>query len=184
MPLTRPICRNLSTTPPAHQPVAAKKDRGGRIKKPSDTTTAKTESNTNTTKADPTPSPTLPPNVPTDPNAINSRPFKELAAKVLGMQAAKTVDLQAALQLNATAKIDKDGKIAKGSFKFIKVVSSDKELVDVAKDAVSAFNDSNLLTYLQPISGERVDFSLQQDDKNISAGIQSDLDANRKLRPS
>ena len=160
--------------------VTVKKGRGGRIKKPSDTATAKTDGNTNPTAANPTVSPTLPPNVPTDPNAINSRPFKDLAAKVLGMQAAKTVDLQAALQLSATAKIDKDGKIAKGSFKFIKVVSSDKELVDVAKDAVSAFNDSNLLTYLQPISGERVDFSLQQDDKNISAGIQSDLERESK----
>ncbi|HEY2865492.1 MAG TPA: hypothetical protein VGJ02_00245, partial [Pyrinomonadaceae bacterium] len=160
--------------------VTVKKGRDGRIKKPSDTTTATTNNNTNTSTANPTPGPTLPPNVPTDPNAINSRPFKDLAAKVLGMQAAKTVDLQAPLQLSATAKIDKDGKIAKGSFKFIKVVSSDKELVDVAKDAVSAFNDSNLLTYLQPISGERIDFSLQQDDKNITAGIQSALERESK----
>jgi len=153
-----------------------KKGRGGRIKKPDDTTTSSTNSNSNTNSANPTASPTIPPNAPTDPSAINSRPFKDLAAKVLGLQAAKTVDLQAPLQLSATAKIDKDGKIAKGSFKFVKVVSSDKELVDVAKDAVSAFNDSNLLTYLQPISGERVDFSLVQDDKNISAGIQSELE--------
>ena len=157
-----------------------KKGRGGRIKKPNDTTTASTNTNSADPTASPSPGPTLPPNVPTDPNAINSRPFKVLAAKVLGLQAAKTVDLQAPLQLSATAKIDKDGKIAKGSFKFVKVVSSDKELVDVAKDAVSAFNDSNLLTYLQPISGERVDFSLVQDDKNISAGIQSELERESK----
>ena len=159
---------------------AIKKGRGGRTKKPGDNTTASNNGNSNTTTANPTASPTIPPNAPTDANAINSRPFKDLAAKVLGLQAAKSVDLSAPLQLSATAKIDKDGKIAKGSFKFIQVVSSDKELVDVAKDAVSAFNDSNLLTYLQPISGERVNFSLLQDDKNISAGIQSELERETK----
>jgi hypothetical protein len=166
---------DTSTTPPA-----AKKGRGKGKTPDNDTVASNNTNSANTNQANPTASQTIPPNAPTDANAINSRPFKDLAAKVLGLQAAKTLDLQAPLQLSATAKIDKDGKIAKGSFKFIKVVSSDKELVDVAKDAVSAFNDSNLLTYLQPISGERVDFSLLQDDKNISAGIQSELERESK----
>jgi hypothetical protein len=153
---------------------------GGRVRTvPGNPTVAGITKNPTVT-ASPSPAPTIPPGAPTDPNAINKRPFKDLAAKVLGLQADKKVDLQAPVQLSATAKIDKDGKITPGTFKFIKVVSSDPQLVDVVKDAVSAFNDSNLLQYLQPISGERIDFSILQDQANITAGIESDLERESK----
>ena len=180
-PNSNPVVGDL---PSFDNPTApgVKARHGGRIKTtPGNTTTASTNTNSNpTANANTTANPTLPANVPTDPNQINSRPFKDLAAKVLGLQADKKLDLQAPLQLSATAKIDKDGKIAKGSFRFGQVVSNNPALVDVAKDAVAAFNDSNLLTYLQPISGEKVDFSLAQDDKNITAGLQSELERESK----
>jgi hypothetical protein len=78
--------------------------------------------------------------------------------------------------------LDKDGKIAKGSFRFNNVQSSNKDLVDVAKDAVAAFNDSNLLKYLSAIGGKQIDFSLHQDQTSIAAGITSVLESESRAK--
>src|SRR5262249_13478040 len=140
-----------------------KKGRGGRLPRvPNGNTIAGTTGNP-TASPSPQGSPTIPPGAPTNTNQLNKAPVKDLAKEVNDLKTANAIDLQAPLKLSATAKIDQDGKIAKGSFKFIKVESSDPKLVDVAKDAVAAFNDSNLLTYLKSIGGERVNFLLQQD---------------------
>src|SRR5262249_25532943 len=128
-----------------------KKGSGGRLPKvPNNNTVAGVTGNP-TASPSPEPSPTIPPGAPTNPKALNKKPFKDLAAKVIELQTKKTLDLTAPLDLSATAKLDKDGKIAKGSFKFNNVQSSNQDLVDVAKGAVAAFNDSNLLKYLQAI---------------------------------
>ena len=117
---------------------------------------------------------------PTDPNQLNSKPFKDLANRANELLAKQTLDLQAPLQYSATAKIDKDGKIVKGSYRTIKAVSSNADLAGLVKDSVAAFDESNLLKFLAPISGERVDFMIQQDQTAITAGIQSVLERETK----
>jgi len=161
---------------------STKKGRGGRLPRvPGNSSVAGVTSNP-TASPSPQASPTIPPGAPTETDALNAKPFKDLAAKVIDLQAKKTLDLQAPLDLTATAKLNNDGKIAEGSFKFGKIQSSNAELVDVAKDAVAAFNDSNLLKYLQAIGGAQLNFALHQDQTNITAGITSDLQTESKAK--
>jgi hypothetical protein len=160
--------------------VSPRKGRGGRVRTvPGDNTVAVANNNP-TASPSPVPSPTIPPGAPTDEDAINSRPFKDLANRANELLAKQTLDLQAPLQYTATAKIDENGKIVKGSYRTIKAVSSNSDLAGLVKDSVAAFDESNLLKFLAPISGERVNFMLQQDQTVISAGVQSELERETK----
>jgi hypothetical protein len=150
--------------------------RGGRPIDPANANT-NTVANANTnpaTNANTTPS------GPTEPGEINSRPFADLALKVNELRAKQQLDLQAQFQVAATAKLSKDGKIA--SFKFTKAQSTDPEMVTIVKNAVEAFNDSNMLQYLTPISGEKLDFSIQQDQTAVAASIQSELKSDTRAQ--
>jgi hypothetical protein len=161
-------------------PTLPRNRRNPRLKTPDNTATASVNSNSNTNTNTSTNSNTQPIG-PTDTSQLNGKPFKDLANRVNELRAKQPpINLQAPVEFNASARIDKDGRIAKGTFKYGKVTSSEPELVNIVKDAVSAFNDSNLLQYLQPISGERVDFSIVQNDTAIIAGVKSDLDSEEK----
>ena len=164
--------------------VSPKKGRGGRIRTtPNNSATATVSNSSTNTNQNPTATTSPQPIGPTENGQLNGGPFKDLADQVNNLRAKQPpINLQAALEFNASARIDKDGKIAKGSFRYGKVASSEPELVNVVKDAVSAFNDSNLLQYLKPITGERVDFSIVQNDTDISAGMRSNLDSEEKAR--
>lgn len=144
--------------------VDRKRNRGGRIGNSNANTEQVANANTETK-----------PIGPVEDDEINSRPFKDLAVKVNELLAKQELDLQAQFQVAATAKVTKDGKIAKGSFKFTQAQSTDPEMVTIVKNAVEAFNDSNLLKYLAPISGEKLAFSVQQDQTLVNASIQSEL---------
>ena len=122
-----------------------------------------------------------PPKVdPTDPISagdINKRPFKDLANIVNDLLAKKEVDLEKSqFQIEATGKLDKDGKLEKKSFRYTKAVSNDPKMVEVVQKSIEAFNDSGYLTYLKDLSGKDLTLSIQQDQTNISAVVQSELE--------
>ena len=162
---------NPTTTGPLNR-----KGRGGRPIDPANTNT-NTVANANT---NPAANANTTPSGPTEPGEINSRPFADLALKVNELRAKQQIDLQAQFQVAATAKLSKDGKIA--SFKFTKAQSTDPEMVTIVKNAVEAFNDSNMLQYLTPISGEKLDFSIQQDQTAVAASIQSELKSDTRAQ--
>ena len=164
-------------------PAIARKGRGGRIKTTPDNTATATVTNSNTmpnSNASPTASPSPQAIGPTEEGELNSRPFKDLANRANELLAKQTLDLQAPLQYAATAKIDKDGKIVKGSYRTLKAVSSNADLAALVQGSVAALDESNLLRFLSPISGERVNFMLQQDQTAITAAVQSELERETK----
>jgi hypothetical protein len=134
-----------------------------------------------TAEVKPSPSPTVEPTGPVDPSDINTRPFKDLAMEVNKLLEQKQLDLQAPVQILATAKLGKDGKIVKGSFK-ANGSSSDPKLANVVTQAVAAFNDSNLLNYLKELSGKDLNFLVRQDDTQIVAAIKSQVETEDRAR--
>jgi hypothetical protein len=134
-----------------------------------------------TAEVKPSPSPNVEPTGPVDPSDINARPFKDLAIQVNKLLDEKQLDLQAPVQILATAKLGKDGKIVKGSFK-ANGTSNDKNLAGIVTQAVAAFNDSNLLNYLKELSGKDLKFLVRQDDTQIVAAIKSRVESETRAQ--
>ncbi len=132
--------------------------------------------------ATPTVAPTVEPTGPVDVNDINTRPFKDLAKEVNDLLDKKQLDLRAPLQVLATAKLSKDGKIIKDSFKVTSATSSDQQLVRVATFAVAAFNDSNMLSYLKDLSGKNLTFLVQQDQTTLAAAVRSEVETDSRAK--
>ncbi len=121
---------------------------------------------------------------PTDPAKpdINKRPFVDLANSVNDLLDKKQVRLDSAFVVNASGKLTKEGKLDPKSFKWGQVASEDQKMVDVVKEAIEAINDSGYLQYLKDISGKDFSLMLQQDDANISALVQSEMESETRAR--
>jgi hypothetical protein len=149
--------------------------RGGRIKTPSDGLVAGT--------TDPKPDP--PQKVdPTDPITdveINKRPFVDVGNYINGLLDKNQVKLETPFLINATGKLNKDGKLDAKSFRFIKAESPDPKMIEVVKEAIEALNESGYLQYLSMLAGKSLAFEIKQDELNVSATIQSEFE--NDLRP-
>ena len=162
------------------------KPRAGRGKRPpllannpDDPIPGISDSNTVAEKHSPSASPTPPavePTGPVDANAINTRPLKDTLIKVIDLLDKRQLDLQAPIHVVASAKLAKDGKIAKGSFK-VTGAEGDKQLAMVVAETLAAFNDSNLLSYLGELSGKDLSFSVEQDPTTVKAAIRSQVES-------
>lgn len=160
-----------------------KNRRGGRINAtPDDSTTASTNTNTNTT-TNPTVGSKDPKVDPTDPISgveLNKRPFVDLANNVNDLLDKNQVKLETAFVVNANGKLTKDGKLDPKSFRYLQVASTDQKMIDVVKEAIEAINDSGYLQYLKDLSGKDFSLLLQQDDLNISAVVQSEMESDKR----
>lgn len=122
---------------------------------------------------------------PTNPVAgveINKRPLADLANNVNDLLDKKQVNLESAFVVNASGKLTKDGKIDPKTFKWGAVASQDQKIVDVVKAAIEAINDGGYLQYLKDMSGKDFNMMLQQDDLNISAVVQSEMESDRRAK--
>ena len=83
----------------------------------------------------------------------------------------------------ATGKIDKKtGKFDPKSFVYQKADSPDKKLVEIVKEAIEAMNDSGYLQYLKDLSGKDLTIQITQDDTNVKAVIQSQLESDARAQ--
>ncbi len=75
-----------------------------------------------------------------------------------------------------TGVLTEDGKLDPKKSGYVKLKDEeqgDQEMVDIAKDAIEAINNSGLFYYLKTLGVDKVDFTLIQDDKQIYALISS-----------
>ncbi len=107
---------------------------------------------------------------------INKRPFKNLAVSVNELLTNKELNLSSEFSVSATAKLNKEGRLEKKTFKFTKAESSDPKMIDVVKRSIEAFSESGLLQYLKDLSGKDLSLTINQDNTNISAQVQSELE--------
>ncbi len=116
---------------------------------------------------------------PTDPQTtfdINKRPFVDLANNVNDLLAKKAVNLDTKFIVNAKGKLTKEGKLDPKTFKYLTALSPDPNMIKVVQNGIEAINESGYLQYLNALTGKDFNLSLQQDDANITAIVQSDMD--------
>lgn len=137
-------------------------------------TTAKANSNANKPSVDPTD--------PVDPDEINKRPFKDLGDLVNEKVAKNELDLLTEFAINAKGKLNKEGKFDPKSFKYISASSPDPDMIDVVKRGIEAVNESGYLKYLSDLSGKDLDLLVKQDDANLNAVVQTELETENRAR--
>ena len=108
----------------------------------------------------------------------NKKPLEDFADGVLAKRAEKEgkLDLTKSFMVRMVGELDKDGKLdpKKSGYKQFKPEEQgDQEMVDVAKQAIEAINNSGMFYYLKSQGIDKVDFTLVQDDKQIYAVITS-----------
>ncbi len=107
---------------------------------------------------------------------INKKPLEDFADTVLDKTAAqnkKKIDLTKPFMVVMDGLISKDGKFVREKSKYVKL-AGDQEMIDVAKSAIEAIGNSGFLGYLRNLDVEKINFTLIQDDQQITAIIASD----------
>lgn len=108
----------------------------------------------------------------------NKKPLEDFADDILAKRAdkQKKLDLTKAFKVRMTGVLTEDGKLDPKKSGYVKLKDEeqgDQEMVDIAKDAIEAINNSGLFYYLKTLGVDKVDFTLIQDDKQIYAVISS-----------
>lgn len=150
--------------------------RKGRTRKPplaTDDTVAKAGDEK---PADKPTEPKVDPTAPLDPNAVNTRPTDDLMRFVNGLIDSGQYKLDSQFSMSAKAKLSKDGKFEKGTFKMVKAESPDRKTMEVVQKALEALADSGRLKVLSEISGKDLNVSLSQDATNLNAVVASEME--------
>jgi hypothetical protein len=142
----------------------------------------KGNSNTNEPIAENKPPANTQPKIdPTNP-VINKRPFVQLAILVSDLQDRNLVKLDSTFAVNAKGKLTEEGRFDPQTFEWLAMESSDPRMKEVIKEAVEALNDSGYLQYLAALTGKDLNLMVQQDDVNILAVAQSELENENRAK--
>lgn len=113
---------------------------------------------------------------------LNRRPLIDLGIFVSELLKEKKVDLKTPFLVQAKGKLDKDGKIDKDTFKILQAKSDDEDMIEVINRSISAINDSGYLQYIKQLSGKDLNLQIQQDENNITAFVESEMESERRAR--
>ena len=123
-----------------------------------------------------TPAATPDPEQVAKPGDINKRPFKDLAKLVLEL--GDKVDLRnSQFIVEASGKLNKDGRLEKKSFRWGRAQSNDPEMVTVVKRSIEAFSESGLLNYVKDLTGKTLNLSIQRDTTTLNARVVSEVES-------
>lgn len=138
--------------------------------------------NAKTNKDDKEPQPETSP-TPTDPASaigqfnekFNKRPLQDFADDIIvKTDGTDKIDLTKPFMVEMQGVLDKDGKLDTKKSRFIDD-DGDPNMINVAKAAIEAVNNSGLLSYLRDQGVEKINFVLIQDDKQLTAVIKGGL---------
>ena len=151
------------------------KGRGGKIRPDSNTNTQQPdETDVADTNTKTEPLPTADPTVPVSTDKFNRKPFMDLADVLLKRQLNDQLNLSAPFMVKARGKLNKDGQLEKKSFGYIEA-QGDPQMIKDVQAGIEAFNDSGFLRVLSLLSGQTLELTLQQDEKSLSATVQSQV---------
>ena len=114
--------------------------------------------------------------------ALNRKPLDDLGDYVNKLIKEDKVDIKTPFIVQATGKLDKNGKILTGTYKTIKAESSDEDMIAVVQRSIAAINDSGYLGYLKELSGKDLTLTFSQNDENIVGAVQSEMESERRAR--
>ncbi len=111
----------------------------------------------------------------------NKKPLEDLRESVKEKLAKNEVDLKAPFLVTIDGYLTKEGKLDPAKTRFTEA-QGDQKMIDVAKSAIEAINDSGLLTYLDKLGGKRIVATLQQDKDKITIVIKSAIETEEKAK--
>lgn len=109
---------------------------------------------------------------------INKAPIEDLGEYVNKIiKEDKEFSLQTPFLVEAKGRLKKNGRFDADTFKYIKAESSNEKMIEIVKQSIEAMDAAGYLQYLEKLSGKDLRILLQQDDKNISAVVESELES-------
>jgi hypothetical protein len=120
-------------------------------------------------------------NVTPTPEKFNKRPLKDFGKDVNKQLANKQIDLNSPVALMMKGVLTKDGKLDPTKSKFVSA-QGDEKMVKVIQSGIMAINDSGYLVLLEQLSGKTLDISFLQDDANIIAEVQSEMESDTRAK--
>ena len=112
---------------------------------------------------------------------INKRPFVDLADEINILLDRRLVKLESGFQVAAKGKLNDAGKFQ--SFEWAPTNRfDDPRMAEVLKRTIEALNDSGYLQYLKDLSGKDFNLLLQQDEVNITAVVQSEMENENRAK--
>ncbi len=162
-----------------------RKGRGGRVRPETNTNTEPKQPENGTVAQNNTNSQPLPTASPTNPlpeGTINRKPFSDLALVLIQRASQNQLNLSIPFLVQASGKLNPDGKLEKKTFRYIKAESPDPQMIKDVQAGIEAFNDSGFLQNLSMLSGKTLELTLQQDDVNISANVQSEVESETRAK--
>ncbi len=117
-------------------------------------------------------------------NEINKRPLKDWLANANILRNAGKLDLNKTVEVVIVAELDESGKLVNP---MVVQKSGDEVLIQVAKDMVSAINDSNALSFLKKLnqtglSGKQVRFTVKMDQSEVLAKVESEVESEQRAQ--
>ena len=124
-----------------------------------------------TAKVSPTPTPD-----PTKPDTLNQKPLQDLAAKAIKQINDKEIDLNKTVNVTVKGVLDSKGKLIAKQTKYTNN-GGDEKLASMTAELIGAMNDSNMLTYVQSLCGDKkqcdVNFNVSKDEKDVKFQVVS-----------
>ncbi len=122
------------------------------------------------------------PTTPVPEGAINRKPFTDLALELIRRSSQNQLKLGTPFLVQASGKLNPDGKLEKKTFKYIKAESPDPQMIKDVQAGIEAFNDSGFLQNISQLSGKTLELTLQQDDVNLSAMVRSEVESDTRAQ--
>jgi hypothetical protein len=141
----------------------------GKDKNPNANTTANKENKT----------PTETPNKEED-KLFNKKPLEDFGVKYGDQILKNEVDINAPFTIEVIAKLDENGKLVKP--RMITTADSDPKMTLVAKDAILAFGDSQLLRTLYDVGARNVRIVFAQNQDNLQAIIKAETKSENEAK--
>lgn len=111
---------------------------------------------------------------------LNRQPLLDHGKYVSEKLNKNEVDLATPFVVQAKGKLDDEGKIDKKTFQIVKAESSDQDMIDIIIRSIAAMSDSGYLQYIKQLSGKDLNLSLSQDEQNISAVVESEMESDKR----
>lgn len=105
---------------------------------------------------------------------INKRPLQDFVALLKEQIDAGKVDLTKSFAVELEGVLTRDGKFDLKKSKYVRS-EGDAQMLEIAKKAILAVNDSGYFAYLSNFGVEKVNFILAQDEKEVSAIVKSEV---------
>jgi thiol-disulfide isomerase/thioredoxin len=113
---------------------------------------------------------------------FNKKPLEDFGAKYGASILKKEIDLNASFEIEVTGKLDESGKLVNPAL--VVKPGSDEKMTELAKQAVLAFSDSQLLKSLYDLGGRNIKIMFAQNQTALQVIIYTETDTENKAKAS